>query len=158
MVVDAGTCHSHVQESVFEVADTLYLVTEMTFPALRNAHRMISFLSARDKSRRLEVVLNRFNSRHGSIDEKSATKALGRPINWRIPNGYAAARAAQDSGVPLAMENSPITRALVQMAKAACGKPLSTEKEAGKGLQLFRFEGAAGGGWRPRWKSSISKN
>jgi hypothetical protein len=86
----------------------------------------------------LEVVMNRFASRHGGIDEKSATKALGRPINWRIPNAYAAARAAQDSGVPLAMENSPITRVLVQMAKAACGKPLSTQKEAGKGLSFFR--------------------
>ena len=83
------------------------------------------------------MVLNRFNSRHGEIDENSATKALARPINWRIPNAYAAARAAQDSGVPLAMEDSPITRALVQMAKAACGKPLSTKKEAGKGFSFF---------------------
>ena len=135
VVVDAGTCHSHVQESVFEAADTLYLVTELTFPALRNAHRIISFFSARDKSRGLEVIVNRFSSRHDGIDEKSATKAMGRPINWRIPNSYA---AAQDSGVPLAMENSPISRALVQVAKAACGKPLSTQKEAGKGLSFFR--------------------
>jgi pilus assembly protein CpaE len=138
VVVDAGTCHSHVQESVFEVADTLYLVTEMTFPALRNAHRIVSFLTEKDKSRGLEVVMNRFASRHGGIDENSATKALGRPINWKIPNSYAAARTAQDSGVPLAMENSPISRVLVQMARAACGKPLSTKKEAGKGLSFFR--------------------
>jgi len=138
VVVDAGTCHSHVQESVFEAADTLYLVTEMTFPALRNAHRIISFFSAGDKSRGLEVIVNRFSSRHDGIDEKSAAKAIGRPINWRIPNNYAAARTAQDSGVPLAMENSPISRALVQIAKAACGKPLSTKKEAGKGLSFFR--------------------
>jgi pilus assembly protein CpaE len=138
VVVDAGTCHSHVQESVFEAADTLYLVTELTFPALRNAHRIISFFSAKDKSRGLEVIVNRFSSRHDGIDEKSATKAMGRPINWRIPNNYAAARTAQDSGVPLAMENSPISRALVQIAKAACGKPLSTQKEAGKGLSFFR--------------------
>jgi pilus assembly protein CpaE len=138
VVVDAGTSHSHVQESVFGVADTFYLVTEMTFPALRNAHRIVSFLSAKDKSRALEVVMNRCASRHGGIDEKSATKAMGRPINWRIPNSYAAARTAQDSGIPLAMENSAITRTLVQMAKAACGKPLSTKKESGKGLSFFR--------------------
>src|SRR6202034_887100 len=106
--------------------------------ALRNAHRIISFFSAKDKSRGLEVIVNRFSSRHDGIDEKSATKAMGRPINWRIPNNYAAARTAQDSGVPLAMENSPISRALVQIAKAACGKPLSTQKEAGKGLSFFR--------------------
>ena len=95
MVVDTGTCHGHIQEALFGMADKLYLVTEMTFPALRNAHRLISYLSARDGSRKLEVVLNRFNSRHGEIDENSATKALGRPVNWRIPNAYAAARAAR---------------------------------------------------------------
>jgi pilus assembly protein CpaE len=137
VVVDIGTCHGKVQEKIFGMADKLYLITEMTFPSLRNAHRLISFLSARDGSRAMEVVLNRFNSRHGDIDEKSATKALARPINWRIPNDFAAARGAQDSGVPLAMENSPITRALVQMAKGACGKPLGPEKSTSKGFSFF---------------------
>ena len=63
------------------------------------------------------MVLNRFNSRNGDIDEKSATKALGAAGELENPNCYAAARAAQDNGVPLAMEDSPITRVLVQMAK-----------------------------------------
>jgi hypothetical protein len=83
------------------------------------------------------VVLNRFNSRHGEIDEKSATKALARPINWRIPSGYEAARVAQDSGIPLAMEDSPITRVLEQMAKAACGKPINVEKKVNRGFSFF---------------------
>jgi pilus assembly protein CpaE len=138
VVIDTGTSHSHIQETVFGIADTLYLVTEMTFPALRNARRVISFLSSRDESRKVEVIINRSTSRHGSIDESSATKALTRPINWRIPNSYAAARAAQDSGIPLATANSSITQALVQMAKAACGKPTDIEKEASKGFNFFR--------------------
>lgn len=137
VVVDIGTCHGILQEKLFLEADKLYLVTEMTFPSLRNAHRLISFLSARDGCRALEVVLNRFNSRHGEIDENSATKALARPINWRVPNAFAAARAAEDSGVPLAMADSPITRSLVQMAKAACGKPLHPEKRATAGFGFF---------------------
>jgi pilus assembly protein CpaE len=137
VVVDIGTCHGILQEKLFLDADKLYLVTEMSFPSLRNAHRLISFLSARDGCRSLEVVLNRFNARHGEIDENSATKALARPINWRIPNAYAAARTAEDSGVPLAMADSPITRALVQMARAACGKPLHPEKKASVGFGFF---------------------
>jgi len=86
----------------------------------------------------LEIILNRFNSRLGDIDESSASKALARPINWRIPNNYAAARAAQNTGIPLAMGDSPIARILVQMAKVTCGKPLSTEKKVGRGFSLFR--------------------
>lgn len=137
VVVDTGTCHGVLQEKLFLEADKLYLVTEMTFPSLRNARRLISFLSARDGSRALELVLNRFNSRHGEIDEKSAAKALGRPINWRVPNAWAAARAAQDSGIPLTMEDSPITRSLVQMARAACGKLVEPGKKSGSGFSFF---------------------
>jgi Flp pilus assembly CpaE family ATPase len=141
VVVDAGACHGYLQEALFEMADKLYLITELTLPALRNAHRLISYLSAGDGSRRLEVVVNRFNSRHGDIDEKSATKAMGRRINWRIPNAYAAARSAQDNGVPLAMESSPITKALIQMARAACGKPAEAAKKSGSGFSFFGSKG-----------------
>jgi len=144
VVVDAGTCRGRIQETLFEMADKLYLVTEMTFPALRNAHRMIGYLSARDDARQLEVVVNRSNPRICKIDEQSAAKALTRPVKWKVPDAYAAVRAAQDSGVPLIMENLPITRVLVQMARAACGKPLHPEKKASKGLDLFGLRGLPG--------------
>jgi pilus assembly protein CpaE len=137
VVVDIGTCHGHIQEALYGMADKLYLVTEMTFPALRNSHRLISYLSPGDGVRKLEVVVNRFNSRHCEIDENSATKALGLPVNWRIPNSYAAVRAAQDSGVPLTMDNSPFTRVVVQMARAASGRPTVAEKKISKGFNLF---------------------
>ena len=137
VVVDAGNCHGHLQQALFEAADKLYLVTELTLPALRNGRRLISWLSANGGYRGLEVVMNRFNSRQGDIDEYSAAKALGRPVNWRIPNGYAAARSAQDNGVPLALESSPITKVVVQMARAACGKPVSIGKKTGGGFSFF---------------------
>ena len=137
VVVDTGTCHGNIQESLFGMADRLYLISEMTFPSLRNGHRLVSFLSARNWNHNLEIVLNRFNSRHSDLDERSATKALGLPIAWRIPNAYAAARAAEDSGIPLAMGDSPITRAVIQMAKGACGKSLAPEKRKTHGLIDF---------------------
>jgi pilus assembly protein CpaE len=137
VVVDAGACQGQFQEALFEMADRIYIVTELTLPALRNAHRLISHLSADDGSRRTDVVVNRFNSRNGDIDEASAVKAIGRSISWRIPNAYAAARAAQDNGVPLAMQNSPITKTLVQMARTACGKTVRTEKKSGGAFSFF---------------------
>jgi pilus assembly protein CpaE len=136
VVVDVGTIHGDIQDAIFAMSEKIYVVVGMTFPSLRNGHRLISFLLARSMNRQLEVVLNRFNSRHGAIDEQSATKALGRPISWRIPNGYAAARAAEDSGIPLSMSDSPITRAFAQMARSACGKPPG---DASKASGLFSF-------------------
>ena len=137
IVVDAGTSYGQLQEAIFELADKLYLVTELTLPSLRNSHRLITHLTAPNGRRQLEVVVNRFNSRNGDIDEGSATKALGRPINWRVPNGYAAARSAQDNGIPLALESTPITKAVIQMAKAACGKPHEESKKSGGGFSFF---------------------
>ena len=137
VVVDTGTCHGLVQEMLFTMANTLYLVTEMTFPALRNAHRLISYLTAREGSHQLEVIINRFNSRYTKIDENSAVKALARPVNWRIPNAYAAIRDAQDNGVPLVMDGSPFTRVIVQMARAGCGKGLAGKSDTNRGFDLF---------------------
>jgi pilus assembly protein CpaE len=141
VVVDSGTCHGEMQAMLFEMADTLYLVTEMTFAALRNANRMVYFLSARGGNRHLEVVANRFNSRYGKIDEASAAKALTQPISWRIPNAYAAVRAAQDCGAPLAMEDSPYTREIVQMARAACGNPVAGTKKTHRWFHAFGLGG-----------------
>jgi pilus assembly protein CpaE len=138
VVVDSGTAHGDIQETLFAMADTLYLVT---FASLRNAHRLISFLSARDGCRHLEVIANRFNARHGNIDGNSATNALTRPVDWKIPNAYTAVRTAQDSGVPIAVKDSPYTRAVALMARAACGKPLVAPTKASQGFNLFGLRG-----------------
>ena len=151
VVVDAGPCHGDIQEMLFEMADTLYLVTEMTFPSLRNAHRIISFLSGGEGSRHVQVVANRFDSRHGrtdeagahgKIDEASAMKALTLPVSWKIPNAYVAVRDAQDRGVPVAVD-SPYTRAIVQMARTACGKPPNATSKPRRAFGLFSLRGTA---------------
>jgi len=141
VVVDSGASHGDTQETLFGMADTLYLVAEMTFASLRNAHRLIAFLSARDGCRHLQVVANRSNARHGNIDGASATNALTRPLDWKVPNAYTAVRTAQDSGVPIAMTDSPYSRAVTQMARAACGKPETAAKKASQGFNLFGLRG-----------------
>ncbi len=46
-------------------------------------------------------------ARNIEIDEAAITKALTRPARWKIPNDYAAARRAQNTGIPLAFEQEP---------------------------------------------------
>jgi len=126
VVVDAGPCSGNTPDILFEMADVIYLVTEVNLPALRNARRLISWLAGKDlggkETRGLEVVLNRFNSRKVEIDEESTTKVLARPVDWKIPNDYVAVRVAQNLGTPLVMQDTPISRVVWQMAKKACGK------------------------------------
>ena len=85
--------------------------------------------------RKLEVVLNRFTPRSLGIDEDNITKALTRPANWKIPNDYPAVRRAQNTATPLALADSPISRVIRQMARAAGNLSPSPGQE--EGFRLF---------------------
>ena len=122
VVVDAGSCSGNTPDPLFQLANTIYLITEINLPALRNGRRLITWLEAKEGMRTLEVVLNRFNSREVEIDAECTAKALSRPVDWKIPNDYMAVRAAQNLGKPLVTLDTPISRAICQMAKRAGGK------------------------------------
>lgn len=122
VVVDAGPCSGSSSEVLFEMADTVYLVVEINLPALRNARRLISWFSGRQIAQHVEVILNRFNSREVELDEESATKALSRPVDWKIPNDYLTVRGAQNLGTPLVLRDSAVSHAVRRMAKHACGR------------------------------------
>ena len=120
VVVDAGTASGHAEETLLDLADTVYLVTEASIPALRNARRLLSYMAGRDRNPHVEVILNRFNGKEFEIDENSTTKALGRPVDWKIPNDFPSVRTAENTGVPLAMKDSPISRVMNKMAISTC--------------------------------------
>jgi pilus assembly protein CpaE len=137
VVVDAGTPHGEAEDALFELADTVYLVTEVSIPALRNARRLLQYMAGRERIPYVEVILNRFNIRDNDIDETSTTKALGRPVDWKIPNDFPSVRTAENTGVPLAMKDSPISRIVGKMASTASGKP-AHEKKSKTLLGLFQ--------------------
>jgi pilus assembly protein CpaE len=135
VVVDAGARIDPTEIAIFDSAATVYLVTEVSISALRNSNRLISeFFKA--GSPNLEVVLNRYSPRSMEIDEEHIVKALKRPVKWRVPNDWAAARRAQNTATPLALGTSPISRLLHQMARAAVGMD-EAEPKAKKGFSLF---------------------
>jgi pilus assembly protein CpaE len=134
VVVDAGSSTGRLEDVLLEDADTVYLVTQVSIPALRNSHRLIPHLAGEGQGRKLEVVLNRFDSRLTEIDEAGIAKALTQPPRWKIPNDYGAVRRAQNTGTPLAAEDTPVSRTLAEMARAACGKTVAPPKKKRFGL------------------------
>jgi pilus assembly protein CpaE len=128
VVVDAGTHYNGYGLSLFEAAEKVYLVTQVSVVELRNSHRFIAANFKGETARKLEVVLNRYAPRAGEIDEESIRRALTISPNWRIPSDYQAARQAQNTATALAMKDGPITRALTGMAKAATGKAQESKK------------------------------
>jgi pilus assembly protein CpaE len=132
VVVDGGS--GSVSRMLVDAAAVAYLVTQVSISELRNSNRLISefFCSG---SRTLEIVLNRFTPRSLSIDEENITKALTKPVNWKVPNDYPAVRRAQDTATPLALADSPISRVIRQMARTACN--WSPPKDKKKRFSLF---------------------
>jgi pilus assembly protein CpaE len=128
VVVDAGSRLDLQRKHLFDESATIYLVTQVGIPELRNSHRMIAQLSA-EGSPKLEIVINRYDPRSLEIDEEHITQALTRPAQWKIPNNYAAVRRMQNTATPLTEEDSPISRAIRQMTRSVCGQPPIPEKK-----------------------------
>jgi pilus assembly protein CpaE len=136
VVVDAGSRFDAAGKSLFMAGSTVYLVLQVGVSELRNANRLITQLF-KSSGAKVEVVLNRYTSRALSIDEASITKALTMPVGWRVPGDYPAARNAQNTATPLALEDSPIARAIREMSRAASGVNEQPEKKKQR-FQLFK--------------------
>ena len=128
VVVDAGSKLDLQRRHLFNESATVYLVTQVGIPELRNSHRLIAQLSAKD-SPKLEIVINRYDPRSHEIDEEHIAKALTRPAQWKIPNNYAAVRRMQNTATLFTEEDSPLSRVIQQMTRAACGQPPIPEKK-----------------------------
>ncbi|MGA3373211.1 MAG: hypothetical protein ABSC48_15765, partial [Terracidiphilus sp.] len=134
VVIDMGSRLDLMGTSLFKEGATVYLVIQAGIAGLRNSNRLISQYFATGVPK-LEIVLNRYEPRSMGVPEDQITKALTRPANWKIPNDYAAVRRMQSTAVPLALEDSPISRLIHQMARSACGLPPAQEKKAGFSLK-----------------------
>ncbi len=134
VVLDAGSHSVEMYEALFEMATTVYLVTQVSVAALRNSNRFISRYFSGVDAGKLEIVLNRFVTRNADIDEASITKALTRPAKWKIPNDFAAAQRAQNTGTPMALDKSLIARAFAEMATSASGQTPGPAKRKKFGL------------------------
>jgi pilus assembly protein CpaE len=128
VVVDAGSRLDLQRKHIFDESATVYLVTQVGISELRNSHRLITQLSA-EGSPKLEIVINRFDPYNKEIDEAHITKALSRPVTWKIPNNYAAVRRMQNTATLLIEEDSQISRAIQRMSRSICGKPSAPEKK-----------------------------
>ena len=135
IVVDVGSRIDLMESTLFEESSTVYLIAQVGITELRNANRMINqFFPLRNRS--LQIVLNRYTSKTLLFDDSQISNALTRPANWRIPDDWSTARRTQNTATPIALQDSPISHAIRQMARAACG--LGEEVPKKKGFSLFK--------------------
>jgi pilus assembly protein CpaE len=135
VVVDAGSRFESTGKTLFTAGSTVYLVLQVGVAELRNANRLIAEL-LRSSGAKIEIVLNRYTSRTLTIDEASITKALTMSPSWRIPGDYPTVRGAQNTATPLALEDSPVSRAIRDMSKSASGVQETADKK--RRFNLFK--------------------
>jgi pilus assembly protein CpaE len=82
-------------------ADKIFIVTDLSLTAVRNASRLIKFLGKSGFSpQRVEVVVNRLaKGQSGSIED--VEKSVGKRLFWLFPNDFDSAAAAVNRGTPL---------------------------------------------------------
>lgn len=136
VVIDAGTHENGYGPQLFDAAERVYLVTQVSVPELRNCNRFISALFRGKNSAKLEVVVNRCDNRAGDISEASIARALTVTPAWKIPNDYDTVRTAQNTATALPMKDTPISRALTNMARSVSGIP--AEETRKRRFSLFQ--------------------
>jgi Flp pilus assembly CpaE family ATPase len=127
VVVDAGSRYQLQGTSLFDPDAVVYLVTDVGVSELRNANRIISELFSAGRPK-LEIILNRYTPSALGVDEDQIARALTRPAQWRIPEDKATVRELQNTATPLTTSDSPVSRAIRQMARAAFGLAAEPEK------------------------------
>jgi pilus assembly protein CpaE len=128
VVVDSGSRFELTETVLFDQAATMYLVSQVNVPELRNSNRLVSnFFGLKDF--KFEIVLNRYDSSALAIDEERISEVMTRRPDWKVPNDYDAVSAMQNSAVPLAVNESGISRVIRQMARAAFDLPETHTKK-----------------------------
>jgi pilus assembly protein CpaE len=127
VVVDAGRGLGSSADALFQMASTIYLVTQLDIPSLRNTQRFISYVQ-RTTDRPIEVVVNRFDPRRTEFNDERVSKAVGQSPKWKIPNDFGAVHHSVNTGSPLILDKSPVSHVLKAMARAATGRPVLEEK------------------------------
>jgi pilus assembly protein CpaE len=122
VVVDSGSRFDLTGTALFDATANMFLVTQVSIPELRNSNRLVSEFFA-VKAPKFEIILNRHDSTALGLDDEHIAKVITRKPNWRVPNDYAAVREMQNNAIPLAMNQSGISRVIRQMARATFGLP-----------------------------------
>lgn len=129
VVVDAGSRPDLRTAAVFQEAAVAYLVVQNGKAELRNANRIVQRFFATSGAR-LQVVLNQHPANLQSFDREEITKALTKPVQWKIPSDINTLQRMRNASLHLAPANSLLARALRKMVINASGAPAEVKKKS----------------------------
>lgn len=153
VIIDTSSSLNDVALAMLDMSDRIFLVTQQSLPALKNASRFFDLAETLDYSRdKVLLLVNRSSDRLG-ISVKDIASTLKRPVIATLPIDDEAVNRAIDEGKPIITgrhRRRPIATALLNLA--------------GVTMTLFDQEGSAEGGAAsaasdaPFWKRLLGRS
>jgi pilus assembly protein CpaE len=130
VLLDIGRNLDAVSVRALDQSDMIFPILQATLPYVRDGKRLLSVFRSLDyRKEKIHLIVNR-HSNTGDIRLADCEQAYGTKIYRTIPNHYEAAAASVNQGVPVLQlaRNSPISRALQDMARALVGDGAAEQK------------------------------
>lgn len=140
VVVDVSRSLDAVSLQALDLADTIFLVLQLTLPYVRDGKRLLNvFRSLGYASKKIQLIVNRYE-KGGDLTLKDLEAAFAIGITHTMPNSYAAAVASVNLGIPLIRlrPDNPLGKAMLELVRS---------------LQPPEAGAAAGIGWLSRMLS-----
>ena len=120
VIVDLPRNAPGARAVVLAAATDIIIVTDLTLAGLRDSIRLHTMVQQVAPSARVLFVANRDGGREGTVSKAEFEKALGKPIDFILPEDAKANQAAANAGKPVAAAatGSKVTAALKHIAKS----------------------------------------
>jgi len=131
VIVDVGRSLDAVSLRPFDMADRIFPVVQLTLPFIREAKRLVEvFVSLGYPMSKVGLIVNR-HQKNSDIGLQDLERTVNAKVFKTVPNCYEAVAASVNQGEPIARlaKNSPVTKALREIAESLAAEP----EKAGKG-------------------------
>ncbi|WP_228216107.1 response regulator [Aromatoleum toluclasticum] len=130
VVVDVGRSLDGVSLKPFDMADMIFPVVQLTLPFIREGKRLVQvFQSLGYPISKVGLIVNRYD-KSSEISLEDVERTINAQVFKAIPNAYEAVAASVNQGQPIALlaKNSPVTKALREIAESLTNDSPKAEK------------------------------
>jgi pilus assembly protein CpaE len=128
VIVDGGHSLDDTSLKGLEVADSVFLVTELSLPCLTNVKKLLWTFRQLGYPREedTKVIVTRYHKK-SLIQPKDAEESIQKKIHWCIPNDYFAVTSAINQGKTLSAvaHNAEISKSLRELALETVGRRMN---------------------------------
>ncbi|HMB68397.1 MAG TPA: response regulator [bacterium] len=119
VVVDLGRHIDDRSIQLFDLCDSILMVSSQDVPGIRNARRYADLLDRLEVPReRIHLVVNRHHPK-SRVSNRDVEDTVGMDVFWSLPNDFRSMSAAIDSGNPIVLDSpkSKLARSFFELGE-----------------------------------------